>query len=112
MSEKNKKKHTLNIEITEEVAEGQYANLAIVNHSSSEFILDFVNVMPTMKKSHVKSRIIINPLHAKRLQQMLTEHLKTYENYHGKIVDLSQQQRNQEQKVSIPLNYGGEVGEA
>ena len=57
----------LNIEISEEVAEGHYANLAIITHSHSEFVIDFVNVMPGTPKSKVKSRIILTPQHASRL---------------------------------------------
>ena len=57
----------LNIEISEEVAEGEYANLAIITHSHAEFVIDFVNVMPGTPKSKVKSRIIFTPQHAKRV---------------------------------------------
>ena len=60
----------LQIELREEVAQGTYANLAIITHSSSEFILDFVRVMPGIPKAGVQSRIIVAPEHAKRLQSM------------------------------------------
>ena len=103
------KKRALNIEITEKMAEGQYANLAIVNHSASEFILDFINVMPAMSKSFVKSRVILNPLHAKRLHKLLEEHLKAYEKNQGVIQD---KPLEKEDKVSIPLHYRGSIGEA
>ena len=63
----------LNIEISEEVAEGEYANLAIITHSHAEFVIDFVNVMPGTPKSKVKSRIIFTPQHAKRFMKALTE---------------------------------------
>jgi hypothetical protein len=49
----------LNIEISEEIAEGSYANLAIITHSNAEFVIDFVNVMPGTPKSKVKSRVIL-----------------------------------------------------
>ena len=65
----------LNIEISEEVAEGNYANLAIITHSHAEFVIDFVNVMPGTPKSRVKSRIILTPQHAKRFMKALTENV-------------------------------------
>ena len=57
----------INIELDEKVAEGIYSNLAIINHSPSEFVLDFVTIMPGVPKSKVKSRIILTPQHGKRL---------------------------------------------
>ncbi|MBP7515769.1 MAG: DUF3467 domain-containing protein, partial [Flavobacteriales bacterium] len=56
----------LNIEISEEVADGIYSNLAIITHSNSEFVLDFVRVMPGVPKAKVRSRILLTPQHAKR----------------------------------------------
>jgi hypothetical protein len=75
MSEKQPE-NQLNIEISEEMAEGQYANLAIITHSHAEFVLDFVNIMPGTPKSKVKSRIILTPQHAKRLMNALKENVK------------------------------------
>src|SRR6478752_120420 len=69
----------LNIEISEEVAEGEYANLAIITHSHAEFVIDFVNVMPGTPKSKVKSRIIFTPQHAKRFMKALMENITRYE---------------------------------
>ena len=63
----------LNIEISEEIAEGSYANLAIITHSNAEFVIDFVNVMPGTPKSKVKSRVILTPMHAKRFMKALVE---------------------------------------
>ena len=60
-------KKGLNIELTEEIAEGIYSNLAIINHSPSEFVIDFIKVMPGVPKAKVKSRIVLTPQHAKRL---------------------------------------------
>ena len=74
----------LNIEISEEVAEGNYANLAIITHSHSEFVIDFVNVMPGTPKSKVKSRIILTPQHAKRLMKALTENIGRFETQPGR----------------------------
>ncbi|MEI7757984.1 MAG: DUF3467 domain-containing protein, partial [Bacteroidota bacterium] len=69
----------LNIEISEETAEGTYANLAIITHSHAEFVVDFVNVMPGTPKSKVKSRIILTPMHAKRFMKALAENVERYE---------------------------------
>jgi len=89
----------LNIEISEEVAEGEYANLAIITHSHAEFVIDFANVMPGTPKSKVKSRIIFTPQHAKRFMKALTENIERFETANGKIQDL--------EDVQIPMNFGG-----
>jgi type III secretory pathway component EscV len=94
----------LNIEISEEVAEGNYANLAIITHSHSEFVIDFVNVMPGTPKSKVKSRIILTPQHAKRLMKALTENIGRYESVNGSIKDI--------EEVQIPFNFGGPAAQA
>ena len=64
---KEQKEGQINIELTEEIAEGIYSNLAIITHSNSEFIVDFINIMPGTPKSKVKARIVLTPEHAKRL---------------------------------------------
>ena len=74
----------LNIEISEEVSEGQYANLAIITHSHAEFVVDFVNVMPGTPKSKVKSRIILTPSHAKRFMKAMIENVKKHDVEVGK----------------------------
>lgn len=89
----------LNIEISEEVAEGQYANLAIITHSHAEFVLDFVNVMPGTPKSRVKSRIILTPQHAKRLMNALRENIEKFEQASGTIKDL--------EEIQLPMHFGG-----
>lgn len=94
----------LNIEITEEVAEGTYANLAIITHSHAEFVIDFVSVMPGTPKSKVKSRIIFTPMHAKRFLKALEDNVNRYEAANGNIQDLEQ--------VEIPLNFGGPTAQA
>jgi len=94
----------LNIEISEEVAEGEYANLAIITHSHAEFVIDFVNVMPGTPKSKVKSRIILTPQHAKRFMKALTENIQRFEAANGKIQDL--------EDVQIPMNFGGPTAQA
>jgi hypothetical protein len=99
MSLKNKK-DGLNIELTEDVAEGTYSNLAIINHSPSEFVVDFVQMMPGIKKAKVKSRVILTPQHAKRLMKALVENISKFENQHGSIKDV-------DPSSSVPMNFGG-----
>ena len=94
----------INIEITEEIAEGAYANLAIITHSHAEFVIDFVNVMPSTPKSKVKSRIIFTPQHAKRFMKALAENVQRYEAANGTIKDL--------EEIQIPLNFGGPAAQA
>src|ERR1700743_3839149 len=69
----------LNIELTEDMADGTYANLAIITHSFAEFVIDFVNVMPNVPKAKVKSRIVMTPQHAKRLMKALIDNVKRFE---------------------------------
>ena len=94
----------LNIEISEEVAEGNYSNLAIITHSHAEFVIDFVNVMPGTPKSKVKSRVILTPQHATRFMKALTEYVNRFEQLNGKIQDL--------EDVQLPLNFGGPTAQA
>lgn len=75
----------INIELSEEVAQGTYSNLAIISHSSSEFVVDFVRMMPGVPKASVKSRIILTPEHAKRLLLALQDNLAKYEAVHGPV---------------------------
>ena len=98
MAEEKAKQNQLNIELDESVAEGTYANLAIINHSVSEFVVDFVNVMPGTPKAKVKSRIILTPQHAKRLMKALAENVSRFEKAHGEIKDYEQ--------PPIPMNFG------
>ena len=105
MSEDNKQQPAqLNIEISEEVAEGNYSNLAIITHSHAEFVIDFVNVMPGTPKSKVKSRVILTPQHAKRFMKALTENISRYEAANGAIKDL--------EDIQLPLNFGGQSAQA
>ena len=78
-------KKELQIELTPEVAEGIYANLAVISHSSSEFVADFIRILPGMPKAQVKSRIVLTPEHAKRLLFALEENVVKYEKQFGKI---------------------------
>ena len=92
------KKGQINIELDEDIAQGTYSNLAIINHSVSEFVLDFINVMPGVPKSKVKSRIVLTPQHAKRLAKAIAENVTRFEKLHGEIKDYEQ--------PPMPLNFG------
>jgi len=80
-----KQRQQLDIEIDDTVADGIYSNLAIINHSHSEFILDFVNMMPGKPKAKVKSRVILTPQHVKRLLRALAENVQRFEKTYGEI---------------------------
>ena len=104
MSEKkNDEQKKLNIAIDETVANGVYSNLAIINHSTSEFIVDFITVMPGAPKAKVTSRVILTPEHAKRFKKALEDNIMRYENSNGEIKMID--------SPSIPLNFGP-AGEA
>ena len=100
-----KKKDGLNIELSEEVAQGSYSNLAIINHSPSEFVLDFIQMMPGVPKAKVKSRIILTPQHAKRLMKALVDNISKFEDQHGSIKDI-------DPSAGIPINFGGPTAQA
>ncbi len=101
----NTKDGQLQIELKEDVAEGTYANLAIIAHSSSEFVTDFVRMMPGTAKAQVKSRIIMTPEHAKRLMFALQDNIRRYESQYGEI-------KLPEQRQTTYPNMGGFKGEA
>ena len=84
MDEK-KSKQQLNIELSEDIAQGVYSNLAVITHSNSEFVIDFVRIMPGIPKANVKSRIILTPEHAKRLLLALQDNVSKFEGIHGTI---------------------------
>ena len=94
----------ITIEISEEMAEGVYANLAIITHSHAEFVVDFVNVMPGTPKSKVKSRIILTPQHAKRFMKAMIDNIQRFEQTQGKIKDI--------EEVQVPFNFGGPTAQA
>ena len=99
--DKNKE---LSIELSEEIAEGTYSNLAIITHSNTEFVLDFIRVMPGIPKAKVKSRIILTPEHAKRFMIAMLDNIEKFEKINGKI--------NANDGPSFPLNFGGPTAEA
>ena len=98
MNDNNPQQNQINIELDEKIAEGIYSNLAIINHSNTEFVVDFVSMMPGIPKAKVKSRIILTPQHAKGLLKALGENIHRFESAHGKIEEAEQ--------PSIPLNFG------
>ncbi len=89
------------IDLPQEVAQGEYANFAIITHSSSDFVLDFARILPGVPKAQVRSRVILAPEHAKRLLQALQENIVRYEQEFGKIVI-----PNQEPRTIAPFNPG------
>ncbi len=103
--DKQKKRNQISIELSEEMAEGEYANLATIAHSNSEFVIDFIRLMPGTPKAKVKSRIIITPEHAKRLLYALQENINKFEDAFGPI-------KQTEEAPKFPINFGGTVGEA
>ncbi|GAB4133574.1 MAG: DUF3467 domain-containing protein [Bacteroidia bacterium] len=96
----------LNIELSEEVAEGVYSNLAVITHSNSEFVIDFIKIMPGVPKAKVKSRILLTPQHAKRLMKALKENVARFESANGVISDTEYPNN------AFPLNFGGTKGQA
>ncbi|MCT1524390.1 MULTISPECIES: DUF3467 domain-containing protein [Sphingobacterium] len=93
----------ISIELNEDIAEGVYSNLAIITHSNTEFVIDFVRIMPGVPKAKVKSRIVLTPEHAKRLMTALQDNINRFEGQNGKI---------DSKDVAFPLNFGGTKGEA
>lgn len=75
----------IQIELNEEVAQGTYSNLAVISHSISEFVVDFIRVVPGVQKAKVKSRIILTPEHAKRLLHALEDNIEKFEQQNGPI---------------------------
>lgn len=79
------KKGQLDIELNNDVAQGTYANLVVISHSSSEFVADFIRIMPGLPKASVKSRIILTPEHAKRLLYALQDNIRKFEQTYGRV---------------------------
>ena len=104
MKKIDSKNSNINLELDENLAQGTYSNLALINHSISEFVIDFVNIMPGVPKAKVKTRIILTPQHAKRFSQALNENISRFEKSNGSIKEFDKQ-------PSINLNFGP-TGEA
>jgi hypothetical protein len=98
----------INVELSEEMAEGVYSNLAMIAHSNSEFILDFIRLMPGVPKAKVKARIIITPEHAKRLLEALSDNISRFEDMHGPIPST----QDDGSSFNFPMSFGGPGGEA
>jgi hypothetical protein len=108
MDEKNLKPQQLNIELSEEIAQGIYSNLAVITHSSSEFVVDFVRIMPGVPKANVKSRVILTPEHAKRLLFALQDNIKKYEAVNGPIKNV----KPGSDPMLPPMSFGGPTAQA
>jgi hypothetical protein len=96
----------IDIELSEEVAEGTYSNLAIITHSNSEFIIDFIKILPGIPKGKVKSRIILTPTHARRLLDALADNVRKFEENFGEI------DSHENGPQGFPINFGGMTGQA
>ncbi|MCF8227450.1 MAG: DUF3467 domain-containing protein [Bacteroidales bacterium] len=103
---KENKQKQINIELSEEIAEGIYANLAMITHSNAEFIVDFIKMMPGIAKAKVKSRIVLTPQHAKRLLRALQDNIQKYEKMHGEIKEPTPGEG------MPPMNFGGPTAQA
>lgn len=101
-------KNQLNIELNEETAEGVYSNLAVISHSNAEFILDFIRIMPGVPKAKVKSRVVMSPIHAKRLMLALQDNVNRFEQQFGKI----KLEENDATAHPFPMNFSGPQGDA
>ncbi|MBK7214608.1 MAG: DUF3467 domain-containing protein [Bacteroidales bacterium] len=99
-----KNQNQINIELSDEMAEGVYSNLAVITHSSTEFVVDFIKMMPGVPKAKVKSRIILTPQHAKRLYRALKDNITKYEAAHGPI--------KESEGGDMPFQLSGPVGQA
>ena len=96
----------ISIELNEEIAQGTYSNLAVITHSASEFVIDFIRIMPGIPKAQVKSRIILTPEHAKRLVAALQDNISKYEAVHGIIKEVTGS------TPAMPLTFGGPTAQA
>jgi hypothetical protein len=104
--EQREDENQINIELKEDIAQGIYSNLAIITHSSSEFVIDFVRILPGLPKAEVKSRIILTPEHAKRLMFALKDNVAKFEATLGPIKNIEGMGQ------AIPMNFGGPMGQA
>jgi hypothetical protein len=103
--EEQQNQNQINIELSEEIAEGIYSNLAVITHSNSEFVLDFIKMMPGVPKAKVKARIVLTPQHAKRLMRAMKDNIAKFEQQHGVIKDT-------DMPNVLPMNFGGPTAQA
>lgn len=106
MDEFNKDGNQISIELNEEIAQGTYSNFAVITHSPSEFVVDFVRIMPGIPKAQVKSRVILTPEHAKRLLAALQDNIAKYEAVHGRIKE------TKGSGPAMPMNFGTPTAQA
>lgn len=104
MENNKNNENKINIELPEDVADGVYSNLAVITHSNSEFVCDFVQMMPGMPKAKVRSRVVMTPENAKRLMKALMDNINKYEANKGPISDEGQN--------LPPMNFGNPPTEA
>ncbi|MBA3648183.1 MAG: DUF3467 domain-containing protein [Chitinophagales bacterium] len=102
--DKPQPQNQINIELTDDIADGTYSNLAIITHSNQEFVLDFIKVMPGVPKAKVKSRIILTPQHAKRFLKALADNIHKFEQMYGEIQEV--------EDIKIPMSFGGPTAQA
>lgn len=95
----NEKKNEVNIELSEEIATGVYSNLAIITHSPTEMVCDFIQMMPGMPKGKVRSRVIMTPQNAKRFMRALADNIAKFEQNFGTIEE-------NDQPPMPPMNFG------
>lgn len=101
---KPKKGKPIEIELKEDEATGTYSNLVMITHSPSEFVFDFISMMPAVPKAKVVKRLVLTPDHAKRLMNALQDNIRKYEAEHGQITS--------KEKFDMPYNYRGPKPEA
>lgn len=106
MNDHQSNTNEINIELPEDIAEGIYANLSIISHSNSEFIMDFIRLVPNVPKAKVKSRIIMTPQQIKRMMYALRENIKRYEAANGPIKDVEMG------NAPFPMNFNTPKGQA
>jgi hypothetical protein len=94
----------IEIQLPEDEASGTYSNLVMITHSDSEFIFDFISVMPGVPEAKVVKRMILTPDHAKRFSKALAQNVQQFEQEHGVISD--------NEGLDVPFNYGGPTPEA
>ncbi len=104
--EKQKQEKKMEIELTKEEAPGTYSNLVMITHSPSEFVFDFIAIMPGLTKAKVMKRMVLTPEHAKRFSNALQDNIRRYEDLHGEIKSRSKTDPQQ------PLSYRGPLPEA
>lgn len=106
MEKQKDKDKKMEIELTREEASGTYSNLVMITHSPSEFVFDFIAIMPGQTKAKVMKRMILTPEHAKRFSNALQDNIRRYEELHGEIKARSKNDPQQ------PFKYRGPLPEA